>query len=268
MYDYFIECINILMDYTGARYLFLLYLAALTYLFFAEKERRLRALIIYTPLTILLVFLTPLFRSLYIAVNLDPETYYRILWLLPTGITIAYAGQKLFTNHRRIGLLTLILAISLAGTLVYKSPNITRAENLYNIPTATINTSRFIINDAEFNFIRAAFPKEHIHFVRQYSTDIGLAYGRPVLVDRWGFESPVYEAMESEIIDIPALLDATREIEVNYIVIHSSRITSDNPENYGLLLLDQINGLLIYRDEIMAGHIREKYGPYLPKRSQ
>ncbi|MCL2252867.1 MAG: hypothetical protein FWC09_00305 [Lachnospiraceae bacterium] len=267
MYDIFRECVEILKNYTGARYLFFLYLAAVIYLLFAEKEKRLRALIIYAPLTILFVFLMPLLRWFYIAIDLDQETYYRILWLLPMGITIAYAGCKLFAKHRCIGLIVTAVLIALCGTLVYRSPHITRAENLYNIPTVTINVCDFLLADAEFNYINAAFPKEHIHFVRQYTTDISLAYGRAALVERWGFsDHPVYQAMEAEIIDIPELLLATREREVNYIIIHLTRVTSDDPENYGLVQADLIDGFLIYRDEVTADVIREKYGPYLPKR--
>jgi hypothetical protein len=263
MYDTFLEIINIIKAYSGGRYLFFLYLAALAYLLATEKEKRLRALLVYAPLTILLVFLTPPFRWFYIAADLDGETYYRVLWLLPMGVTIAYAGCALFARHRRIGLAVLVAVIVLAGTYVYGSPHITKAENRYKIPTATINVCDYILADAEFDYIHAAFPKEHVQYVRQYDSRIRLAFGRDALVERWGVYNEVYEAMEkSDPIDVPALLEAARALHVNYLVIHFSRALSDNPENLGLTLLDQVDGLVIYRDEEVADFVRWAQNEY------
>ena len=271
------ECVVILKNFIGTGYLFYLYLAALVYLLVTEKEKRFRIMLIYTPLTILFVFLTPFFRWFFVASGLDPETYYRVLWLLPLSTTIAYAGCKLFafkhgTKERKsvlgrsIGLLVMAFFVILTGTYVYNSPHISKAENLYNIPNATINVCDYILEDAEFAYVYAAFPKEHVNDVRQYTSAIMLAYGREMLVPRWGFQNPIYDLMENpDVIDIPSLLELTREKQINYIVIHWTRTTSDNPENYGLLLLDQIDGLLIYRDEIIATQIRETFGPYYPK---
>jgi hypothetical protein len=257
MYETFKEIIVVLENYSGGRFIFFLYLAAVVYLLVVEKEKRIRTLLIYAPLTIFVIFLLPFFHWFYVAADLDGETYYRVLWLMPMGVTIAYGGCTLFARHRRIGLAVMVAVIALAGTFVYSSPHITRAENLYNIPTATINVCDYILADAEFDYINAAFPKEHVSYVRQYDSTIRLAFGREMLVERWGMYNPVYEAMEgSEIIDVPALLAATRAEQINYIVIHFSRPLSDNPENHGLTLLDQVDGLLIYRDEEVAAFIR------------
>jgi len=271
MYNIFLENLEIIKNYIGNGHIFFLYLIAVIYLLITEKEKQLRILIIYVPMSILFFFLLPLTRWLYVAVGLDGETYYRILWLLPMGISIAYAGFKLYAGFNKvylriISIVVVCAVIVISGSYVYKNPHISRAENLYNMPQVTINVCDFILADAEFDHIWAVFPKEHVSFVRQYSSLIRLAYGRDVLVDRWIIESPIYDLMEKQdIIDIPALLEFTREKNVNYIVFHWTRSVSDNPENYGLLLLDQIDGMLIYRDEVVAQKIRETYGPYYPR---
>ena len=267
MYENFTEIIMALKNYIGSGYIFYLYLIAAVYLIFAEKEKRLRVLLIYAPLTILAAFLLPVTRHFYGAIGLDQETYYRILWLVPMGLTIAYSGCKLFAAHRRVGLLISITLVILAGTYVYNNPHISKAENLYNIPGATIHVCDYILADAEFDYIHAVFPKEHVQYVRQYSSHIKLAYGREMLVERWGFDNAIYDLTENQdIIDIVALLEVTRPLLINYIVIHWTRAISDNPENYGLLLLDQVDGLLIYRDEEVAQYARDVFGPAYPKR--
>jgi hypothetical protein len=266
MYELFKECVYILQNYIGGGYMFFLYLAALIYLLITEKEKHIRVLVLYVPLLILVVYMLPFFRLFYVSALDDSETYYRILWLLPVGVTIAYGGCRLFEKHRRIGLIAVSALICVAGTYVYNSPHISKAENRYHLPQVTINTVDFILQDAEYYYIHAVFPREHVHFVRQYDSRIRLAYGRNILVDRWEMKSPVFEAMEGqEVIDIPALLAATRALEVNYIVIHSMRPLSHNPNDFDVYIIANIDGMAVYRDEVMVGHIRDKYGEYWEK---
>ncbi len=60
------------------------YLLALVYLWFAEKDRRRRVLLVYAPLAVLALYFNPLFaRLVYGAVG--DEIYYRILWLAAAG---------------------------------------------------------------------------------------------------------------------------------------------------------------------------------------
>ena len=265
------ETIIILKNYIGTGYLFFFYLAAIVYLLVTEKDKRFRALLIYAPMALLFIFLLPLTHKFYVLAGLDGETYYRFLWLLPLGVTIAYSGLKLFAGQTKalyhyIGLIAVCFVIILSGSYVYANPHISRAENLYNLPHVTMNVCDFILADAEFDHVIAVFPKEHVSYVRQYTSHIRLAYGRDMLVERWGFSNQIYDIMEKhEIIDIPTLLEYTRPNEVNYIVIHWSRATDANPENYGLILLDQVDGMLIYRDEVVAEQIRGTFGPYYPR---
>ena len=49
------------------------------------------------------------------------QTYYRILWLLPMAVVIAYAGIRLFGKHYRIGFVVLALVLVLTGKSVYNS---------------------------------------------------------------------------------------------------------------------------------------------------
>jgi hypothetical protein len=257
---------TVIANYNGTGYLYILYIIALVYLFFAEKEKRLRALLLYAPLTILLVFLLPFSRQLYQSADLDAPTYFRILWLIPQGVTTVYAGCKFFQKHRRIGLLLLTVAIALTGSLVYRDHRITKAENPYHLPQVTINVCDIILEDADSSYIYAAFPMAHVYYVRQYSSRIGLVYGRDSLEGRWDKNNPVFLAMEeNELIDLPRLLEATRPEIVNYIVIHYQRPLSDDPENYDLTLVATMNGMRIYRDEVMADYIREVIAPHYPQ---
>ena len=51
----------------------------------------------------------------------EAGTYYRILWLLPMTVVIAYAGVKLIGRHTRIGLAAMVIVLVLGGEYLYKS---------------------------------------------------------------------------------------------------------------------------------------------------
>ncbi len=258
------ECVVILKLYTGLRLLAVLYLLGVIYLLITEKERRIRVLMVYTPLTVLVIFLCPLFRKYFVGAGLDGETYYRVLWLLTMGITIAYAGCKLFAAHKRIGLAVMSAAVILCGTCVYANPNISKAQNLYHLPESVVKICDFLKVQEESEYIKVLVPQDLAHFIRQYDADIMMPYGRNMLVPRWGYYDAVYEAMEkTEIVDMPVLLEATRSYECNYIVFHETRELNSDPADYQLELLGTMDGYLIYRDVEMVRQIEEKYGIYL-----
>ncbi len=64
----------------------------------------------------------------------EAGTYYRILWLLPMTVVIAYAGVKLIGKHTRIGLVALAAVCILGGSYVYGNVNVSKAENRYHLP--------------------------------------------------------------------------------------------------------------------------------------
>lgn len=267
MYEALIQSLSDIKLYIGSGYLAGLYLLCLVYLLITEKEKRLRVLLVYSPLTVLAVFIFPLSRMVFTGFGLDAETYYRLLWLLPMGVTIAYAACKLFAAHRRIGLALTAAAVALCGTYVYANPNITKAENAYHIPSVTAHICDFLQEAEELDYIRAAFPAGLVHFVRQYDSDIMMPFGRDMTVPRWDYFNAVYEAMEKPetgVIDVEELLEATRAAECNYIILPATSLLSVDPvTEYELVLLATIDGFRVYKDPVMAGHIKEKYGPYL-----
>ncbi len=252
MYGIFMECVVALKLYTGLRFIAVLYLAGVIYLLITEKEKRIRVLMVYTPLTVLAIFLCPLFRKFFVGAGLDGETYYRVLWLLPIGITIAYAGCKLFSAHKRIGLIVMSAAVIVCGTCVYTNQNVTRAENLYHLPDSAVKVCDFLNEQGKGEYIKVVVPQELVHFVRQYDADIMMPYGRNMLVPRWGYYDAVHEAMEkTTIVDMKALLEATRSYQCNYVVFHETRELNSDPADYRLELLGKVDGYLIYWDTSM-----------------
>ncbi|MDO4284199.1 MAG: hypothetical protein Q4C60_02585 [Eubacteriales bacterium] len=242
------EIIKILQDYRGEGILLLLYLAAFLYLLLRERDPVRRALFVYMPATILVLFLLPPFYAIYSKV--ETATYYRLLWLLPMGATLAYAGLRLFGRHYRIGLILLCALVIAGGSYTYSNPNITKAQNRYHIPQSVINLCDFLKIQSGGKRVRAAIPGELAQYIRQYDTDVEMPFGREMLVPQWDYYNEVYEVMEKpEVIDAQALVEATRNQDCRYIVLSSLRAIDRDLTELGLEQIGLIDGFYVYEDD-------------------
>jgi hypothetical protein len=94
MIDNIKDVFRIITEYMGSGFYVILYVAALVWLFITEKDKVRRLILCYLPLTLLLIYLCPVYYRVYV-LKLDSHgTYYRNLWLLPMTVTVAYAFCK------------------------------------------------------------------------------------------------------------------------------------------------------------------------------
>lgn len=245
------DVLDILIRYRGDGFLLVLYIAALVYLLLRERDRTLRALFVWLPLTLIAVFLLPPVYRIYS--RIETATYYRILWLLPMSLTLCYAGLRLSVRLLRrfwpAGAALLGALIILGGNYVYDNVNIMKAENLLHLPHQVIDVSEFLLNDTGRVPLKAAVPAELVQYIRQYSSDIDLAFGREMVVSQWNYYDPVYEAMEeADPIDAEKLVEATRADACSYIVLNASRALRGDLGDEGLVFLGNVDGFDIWRD--------------------
>ena len=99
--------------------------------------------------------------------------------------------------------------------------------------------------------VRAVFPQELLQFVRQYDTNILMPYGRDII--HWNYYNAVHEAFENvEVIDAKELLEATRQTQCRYIVMHETKKIDIPLDDMGLNLVDNVGGYNIYEDPEFA----------------
>ncbi len=237
-------------NYIGTGFGVYLYLIALVFLLFTEKRKQVKTILVIAPIAILVLFTFPPFKMLFDVIGLDSETYYRILWLIPMGITIAYAGVKLFEKYIWIGIVVMCALVIYTGDYVYDNVNITKAENGYHIPQMVVNVCDVILPEegSDKSRVWAVFPSEFIHYVRQYSDVICMPYGREALVDRWGFDYPLQDLMEAEVIQADKLAEEVRNNWCEYVILSVNKKYTEPMEDYGFELVDTIDGYHIYRD--------------------
>lgn len=263
MFGIFMESLVIFKLYTGLKFLLALSAFAWMFLLVTEKDHNPRVILVYAPIIIVLLFLFPVSRKVFVAAGLDGETYYRILWTIPMGTIFVYAACRLFEYHKRTGVLICGALIVLCGSLVYKSPYISKAENPYHIPDTVIRICDLIAPEGEGERVSAVMPADLIHFVRQYDASINMPYGREMLARQWDYYNAVYEAMEKpEVVDVEELLAASREENCQYIVMAKDRKMNQDPKTCGLQLLGEIDGYCIYEDPVTAEALKRQWQEY------
>ncbi len=269
MYGIFMECWVSLKLYFGNPILPIILLASAVYLIIFEKDVRKKIILGVLPIVILAGFLLPITKIVYVAAFDDgSDTYYRILWLIPMYLVIGYAACKLIFSlgskvKQRVALVAVLVVVVLSGSLVYFNQYMSVAENMYHIPQYVIDVCDVIAPKEGEQRVRAVFPSELVHFVRQYDTDILMPYGREMLATQWDYYNAVYDAYEKpEVINAKDLLEATRQTKCLYIVLRTDRKVDVNLITMGLKLVDTVGDYLIYLDpEVQEWY--DEHGVYI-----
>lgn len=236
-------------EYMGTGLIIIFYLISLTYLWAKEERKYVRILLIYVPVILLLLFFNPLFAALLYKV-VGNEIYYRILWLLPVTVTVAFAAVTLYgrlpDRSRSAFALAVAAGIIISGSYIYKNPYFQKAENLYHMPDSVVHICDAIAVPGRE--VMAAFPLELVQYVRQYEPTVCMPYGREVTVERWNDWSELPEEMEKETIDLSRLAPLAKEKGCHYIILSEEKEVTGNPAEYGWEVFGRTDGYVIYRD--------------------
>ncbi|MCM1191815.1 MAG: hypothetical protein NC123_10075 [Butyrivibrio sp.] len=240
------DVIAIFQRYMGAGFVVLWFMAALIYLFVNEKEKPKRIVLVYMPIIMLALYFNPLFASAFCKI-VGSEIYFRVCWLMPVIVVIAYAAVCIFrrlTGKKQLLFAAAVMAlIALSGKPVYSNPLYSRAENSYHVPDSVVHICDAIVVPGRE--VMAAFPSELLLYVRQYSPMVCMPYGREVIM---GYSNLFYETMEQETVALEELVPLAREKQCHYIILGEEKEILGNPREFGWELFGQTDGYIIYRD--------------------
>lgn len=263
MVDNIKDVFRVIWEVRGTGFLLFLYIAALIYLIVTEKNRRNRYLLVYVPLALLLIYISPVYYRIYVLGIDAVGTYYRNLWMIPVAVTCAYAGCKAISAHRYAGAVIVSAAIILCGGFSYKSGLSVRAENAYHIPGYVCELADEMTQDIEGVEVYACVPLEMLFYIRQYDSSICLLYGREAVEPVWGYYDQYYEAFElADTLDWDEVLTLTRDPSrgigvVTYFVVPEDRAMDSAPESHGLTEVARSGGHILYKDQEAVEQIKE-----------
>ena len=236
--------LEILNAYNGGKLLLALYLVCLIYLWRYEKSRNQRLLLVWLPLFFLLLFLLPPVCRIYSRID-SARTYYRLLWILPMTLTIAYSGVRIFAANLRAGLAVMCALIVLSGQYIYSNENILKAENRLHLPQMVLDISDYLMNETNGEETMAAMPVGLVQFVRQYNARIMMPYGREMQMG--SYYNEVYEAMEqTEPVNAEKLCKALDQYDCEFLVIEAVKRIDGDLEEEGLTYHADVDGYSIW----------------------
>ena len=243
------EALKLFQEYMGTGLIMIWFLVSLLYLWLTEKRKHIRVMFLYVPFVLLLVFFNPLMAKV-IASMADGEIYYRILWLLPVTPVVAFGTVsfcgKLSGRKKYVGIMAAIVVFVVSGGLIYRNPFFQRAENAYHVPQSVVDICDAI--EVPGREVMAAFPRELLQYVRQYSNVVCMPYGRDIVVSKWTVQNDLHDVMEREIIDTLELATRAREENCAYVILPEDKELVGRMEDQQFEEFARMDGYVIYKD--------------------
>lgn len=239
-------------QYSGQGMVVTLFLISILYLWFVEKDKANRSLFVIFPICVLAMFFCPL--VVWVMEKLSEEdVYWRMLWSLPMVMVIAYATvvlvRKTESIKRYMTIGGVVVFIVISGDYLYNNPNHLKAENLNHIPQDIIDICDEIIVDGRE--VKAAFPRECLTYVTQYTALVHMPYGREMFLISDGAMTwnRLYEIMESSVVDTNSLANELRNDNCHYVVLRKNTILDGNLEKEDWIVYCETEQYTVYLDK-------------------
>ena len=97
--------------------------------------------------------------------------------------------------------------------------------------------------------VKGVFPDDLIHFVRQYTDRINMAYGRDYLAPDWIYgDHPIRKVMNQEEIRISELVRLATEEKCQYIILEKKKKIVGDFERLKVFKIGETTNYDIYRN--------------------
>lgn len=246
--------------YTGAGMHMALFFASILYLILQKKDREKRYFFLGYALLFFIICFFPVTAEI-IMYCIGKSVYWRIFWLLPTSIVIAYAAvlilmeiEKKWKRYVMIGFMAVIIYMS--GTIVYNASTFDYKQNHYNIPQDVVDICDIIERDAEENGIeekKLIIQNELLSYVRQYDADIKMPYGynavKGLEIDGTG-ANEIFNIMSGEDKNMEALSYYAVMEGCNYLAYQTDGGMAAKAAEYGYVKVGSNASYSVYRQTL------------------
>ncbi len=234
-----------LKEFKGSGGYLALFAIGILYIFLKEKDRKRKALFMIYPLLMLFIWINPLFNK--VVFPIFNTIYWRLLWLLPLGIEIAYCAVS-FINEQNdkfrkcVVAIGSIITIMLAGQLIYTKVNFSKVGNLYKLPDECVHVAQLLGADDE-EYKKAIAPIPLLPYISQIDASVHLSNKREAET-----YSKVEEIMAMLNRDIKCIVRVAEEKKCNYVIFEKAMVFNENIEDYGFKILTETDNYIIYKD--------------------
>ena len=223
--DYFQLALDNWKLYWGEGYMvWLLAGAVLILLVFSIWEQDARGLLLYSAGS-LSVFFCPLTAWLLTKL-LGENVYWRMLWLLPSGIMIAYAFARLVTVRKTLwiripGTIAVAVLIAFCGKSQLLTDNYEWTHNSMQLPDDIVRMGEMIREDASKANVLVAGDFYVSSYLRVYDASFRMPYGIHAEGAYTQRERNLYDMLQGEPQDDPERFDkmlrTARQLRCDYV---------------------------------------------------
>ena len=262
--------IEIFKLYSGNGTFMLMFVASLVYLWCFEKEKINKMVLVLSSVTLLVLFVFPLFSGFFMHKMDEETTYYRFLWTVPTAIISSYAIIHFLNRFKkwwlRLILMTIITAcILIVGVFMYEGPMFYDWNNPYQIPDEVIDIcDEIVIENRE---VGAVFPDEILYFPRMYNSYIVMPYGFETLQFGTGPNSDLHSEMTKETIDVKTLFEMCESRNIHYVILNRNKTLSGDPSEHNYEFVDSYGDYDLYRSTTLFFGQWEDYEEWLSEKN-
>lgn len=244
--------ISLFKQYSGQGMIVTLFLLALTYLWFVEKNKETRRMLVWVPISLLVCFFCPIVVLLMEKLS-EEDVYWRMLWSLPMLAVIAYTAvilvRKMEGIKRYATIGGLVLLIGLCGNYLYNNPGFMQADNPEHIPAKVVEICDEIT--VEGREVIACFPAEMLMYVTQYTAVVQMPYGREMFLrpDGQVIWNELYVIMEGEEIDAKILAEELRKQYCHFVVLRENAVSESDLKKEDWIKYYETDGYAVYIDD-------------------
>lgn len=233
-------------QFKGTGMFIALFLVSIIYIGFREKNKKVRNFMFYYSIITLIITLNPIFNKIIRPIFTD-SVYWRVYWIIPLGVTIAYAAVKVINEsegklQKVVIAISICLIIIISGKYIYVYENYVEVGNPFKIPDENLLITQIIgLDEAEYK--KAIVPETMIAHVRQLDATIELAYRR--VPQGIYHDNEIVQALNSGI--TKEIVKQANENNCNYVVTKKSVPLSEKMEDYDFVKINETPNFEVYK---------------------
>ena len=186
-----------------------------------KKQRKIKIILGFYSIIIFILNLFPVFTKFITTILKETSTYWRVYWLLPLGISIAFMfTEMIYHKEKKIEkaftFVLIICVIVISGNYMYHldSKEFIKVGNYYKVPDSVLDVIEYISKD-EGDFKRLVGSEPFLVYTRQIDGNIMLPEARDVSAEYkdWSIVSIIKGG------DLKDICDYCRSNNCNYLVL-------------------------------------------------
>lgn len=216
----------VLSKYLGKSVPFVVFYILCVIFMYKDQDYYQKLIFIFSPALLLIFVWNPLIAP-FIAYNITSIfTYWRVYWLFPLGMGIAFSLEKLYHRQKKsyfYSSLTIILVFNLLARLnIYN--DLEQPQNLYKLPQEHVDIAQFLEKSNITNLYVLA-PEEVNISIRQISSEITLFWSRNTQSGEYP-KRPNLETMLYPDENIPSeiIINEFDKSDINVIIVPRSNV--------------------------------------------